>query len=157
MRLDNNRGFFSPEQKLCRIPISPSNMFCVTKASCYRNWRGTKAQPGERENSSPGPTCAAFPGSCDQTPASISHPCFEGCWLSVSGEGPPCPALPAVLLQPHPTPSTDLPPALQPGPCPRWEPRLGARMLCPHPTALLLPVISANTSARSVHTAPSVS
>lgn len=100
MRLDNNRGFFSSEQKSYRIPISLTNMFCITKVSCHKNGQETKAQPGEREDSSPGLACAAFPGSCDQTPASISHPCFKGCSLFVDGVMPPCSTLAVMLIQP---------------------------------------------------------
>lgn len=46
MRLDNNRGFFSPEQKSCRIPISLANMFCITEVPCHKNGQGLRPSPG---------------------------------------------------------------------------------------------------------------
>lgn len=143
IRLDNNRGFFSPEQKSCRIPISLANKFCITEVPCHKNGQGTKAQPGEREreDSSPGLACAAFPGSCDQTPASISHPCFKGCWQFVDGAVPSRLWDAAAAAAPRDQALT----FLQPGLCSWWKPRLEAGMLCPHP--LLLPVSSASASA----------
>lgn len=91
MRLDNNRGFFSPEQKSCRILINLTNMFCINEDMCYVNRQGSKAMLGdkEREDSFLWLACGAFPDSSDQIPASISHPCVKCCWVFVDGKVPP--------------------------------------------------------------------
>lgn len=55
MRLDNNRGFSSPEQKSCRILISLATMFCINENKHHENGQGGKAQLGDRrEYSFPG-------------------------------------------------------------------------------------------------------
>lgn len=71
MRLDNSRGFFSPEQKSCRILIRLASLFCINEDRCREGRQGSEAVlgVGERERSFPGLTCRAFPGGCDQIPA----------------------------------------------------------------------------------------